>query len=203
MPNVGSRERIATGIILNIDRAGAAVVSVDIPQAAYTPTTEVGFSLQASTDLHLATYGVRYTVEVERRGGITPRALLGGEFLASSRSALAISILVGDPWDEAGKHVIESELNRSRGFVPGLPTDFVEGVRSGVMQDDWPLPPGVLTIDRAGYDAMESSSPIFMEAAMVLRACISAKLTGRAVEHNAKEAMLKFASMVYPPRHEG
>lgn len=190
-------------MILNIDRAGAAAVSVDIPQAAYKTTAEVGFSLQASTDLRVVAHGVRYTVEVQRRGGITPRALLGGEFLVSTGDASTVNILVGDPWDEAGKHVIKSELNRLRGFVPGLPTDFVEGVRSGLMQNDWPLPPGVLTIDRAGYDVMESSSPIFMAAAMVLRACISAEFTGHAVEHNAKEAMLKFASMVYPSGREG
>lgn len=200
---VEADERIATGMILNIDRAGAAAVSFDIPQAAYTPTAEVGFSTQASTNLHVVAHSVRYTVEVQRRGGITPRALLGGEFLVSVGSTSAINILVGNPWDEAGEHVIKSELNRLRGFVPGLPTDFVEGVRSGVTQDDWPLPSGVLTIDRAGYDVMESSSPIFMEAAMVLRACISAELTGHAVEHNAKEAMLKFASMAYRSGREG
>lgn len=61
---------------------------------------------------------------------------------------------------------------------------------------------GVLTIDRAGYDVMESSSSIFMEAAMVLRACISAELTGHAVEHNAKEVLLKFASIAYPSGRE-
>ncbi|SLE03189.1 hypothetical protein [Mycobacteroides abscessus] len=132
-----------------------------------------------------------------------PRALLGGEFLVSTGSVSAVNILVGNPWDEAGEHVIKSELNRLRGFVPGLPADFVEGVRSGLMQDNWPLPPGVLTIDRAGYDVMESSSPIFMEAAMVLRACISAELTGHVIEHNVETAMLKFASMVYPSGREG
>ncbi|WP_157932350.1 hypothetical protein [Mycobacteroides abscessus] len=200
---VEADERIATEMILNIDRAGAAAVSIDIPQAAYTPTTEIGFSVQASTGLQVVAHSVRYIVEVQRRGGIIPRALLGGEFLVSTGSASAVNILVGNPWDEAGEHVIKSELNRLRGFVPGLPADFVEGVRSGLMQDNWPLPPGVLTIDRAGYDVMESSSPIFMEAAMVLRACISAELTGHVIEHNVEAAMLKFASMVYPSGREG
>ncbi|WP_131815787.1 hypothetical protein [Mycobacteroides franklinii] len=125
-----------------------------------------------------------------------PRALLGGEFIVSTGSAATVNILVGNPWDETGEHAIKSELNRLRGFVPGLPEDFVEGVRGGLTQNEWPLPPGVLIVDRAGYDVMESSSPIFMEAAMVLRACISAALSGRAIERDAEAAMLKFASMI-------
>lgn len=48
------------------------------------------------------------------------------------------------------------------------------------------LPPGVLTVDRAGFDEVESSTAVFRQAAGLLRHLIAARLHHRDLEAEAR-----------------
>jgi hypothetical protein len=133
----------------------------------------------------------RALVEVQRRlGGLAPRALLGGEFVASdgAETSLEVAISAFSVFDTINQPSCPSQLWK-RPFNVGLPKEFGAAVLAGVRTTMSRLPAGVLRIDRAGYDLVNSSEPVFEMAAGLLTATIAAIVYGLNIEFEAKSVI--------------
>ena len=122
---------------------------------------------------------VRMHVEVLRRfGGLAPRALVGGQFVPgrSGQTQFAVAVATFGLFAD-DEPTCPSELWKEP-FTVGLPSEFARTVASAL--DEGPgLPAGTLTIDRAGFDLVNSSETIFGQAAAVLKAAMAARLSGQ------------------------
>ena len=170
---------------IDIPRHGAAALLDDDEAAAYD-VVEWRRSSRPASRSSATSSEVRMMVEVLRRfGGLAPRALVGGRFTPNPGGQTVLEIGIGHEF-EVGT-VVATYPSRlwSRGFALGLPPDFVEGVSKGI-DGASDLPAGVLTIDRGGFDEVNSSEVIFEQAASVLVACLAARLAGRDAEAAAR-----------------
>lgn len=78
-------------------------------------------------------------------------------------------------------------------FLVGLPTYLAGGVLRGLTESGGTaLPPGVLTVDRAGFDVVNSAEPVFAEAASVLVAVLAAILYERELKPVIRQAVAKW-----------
>jgi hypothetical protein len=189
---VAQAEWVAAAMMkLEVENHGIAAVDEDDTSAAYPVARVLTSTVSAMAEPNIGG-GARVLVEVLRRfGGIAPRALLGAEFLAGSDPAVQIEIAVApfDLLDGADQPTCPSRL-WTRPFTSGLPTDMADAVLRGLTAEPRiALPPGVLRVDRAGFDVMNSSEPIFTQAATVLRIAISAKLLGNDPEPALRDAI--------------
>jgi hypothetical protein len=175
-------------IIVDVPGHGVVAIDEDAAAAKYVATGHVVASRPASTT---ATVSVRALVEVQRRfGGLAPRALIGGEYRCDGSGECAID--VGYSAD-AGPEVksCASRLWR-RPFSVGLTDEFARGVLAGLIKEETSLPAGVLCIDRAGYDEVESSAFIFEQAAQMLRCVLMAMLLKVDVAGEARKLILSW-----------
>lgn len=140
-----------------------AAIHLDVEAARY------GADHEARQARHLAGSGLtdekRAVVEVHHRvGGNPQRALLGA--VLESGPADELSIRVGLSGTITNGAVPSCPGSLGRDLVPGLPDEFglavAEALSFGLHI------PGVLTVDRAAYDEVESSRRIFGIAAAVL-----------------------------------
>ncbi len=171
--------------IVDIRRHGAAALLEDDEAAAFD-VVEWRRSSRPASRSSATSSEVRLIVEVLRRfGGLAPRALVGGRFTPKPGRRTVLEIGVGHEF-EVGS-VVDTYPSRlwSRGFALGLPPDFVEGVSRGI-DGASDLPAGVLTIDRGGFDEVNSSEVIFEQAASLLVACLAARLAGQDPEAAAR-----------------
>ncbi|WP_433663651.1 hypothetical protein ACQPW1_16940 [Nocardia sp. CA-128927] len=118
-------------------------------------------------------------VEVQRRfGGVAPRALLGAEFVVGEGQTTLVEVGVSgfEMLDGDDQPQCRSRLWK-RPFTVGLPVDLADAVVQGLaIESGAALPPGVLRVDRAGFDMVNSASPVFNQAASLLRIALAAKL---------------------------
>jgi hypothetical protein len=63
-------------------------------------------------------------------------------------------------------------------FTIGLPSEFAQAVADALAAGP-ALPPGTLTIDRAGFDLVNSAEMIFGQATTVLTTAMAARLSGQ------------------------
>lgn len=103
----------------------------------------------------------RMYVEVLRRfGGIAPRALLGAQFVPGQGNRTHINVGVSTfGMFDADQPTCPSVL-WNQPFTIGLPDEFARAVASSLGKGP-ALPAGTLTIDRAGFDLVNSSEMIF------------------------------------------
>lgn len=134
---------------------------------------------------------VRAVVEVRRQlGGMSPRALLGGTFEPTTSGDVSVQVVMSDTALGLGEPATcASELGKP--LVPGLPEEFASAVLTGLTggEPDLVLPPGVLTIDRAGYDEVESASRIFELTSELLLRVVAARVAGSDLAETVREAM--------------
>lgn len=69
-----------------------------------------------------------------------------------------------------------------RPFILGLPGEFGSAVLAGVCVTENPLPAGLLRIDRAGFDLVNSSEQVFEMAADLLITTVAAIVYGLNIE---------------------
>jgi hypothetical protein len=112
-----------------------------------------------------------------------PRALVGGHFVPDEGDPV-IEIAVSDADLQDGTSVV-SRLWRP--LVPGLPAEFANAVVDGLRRR--PIPRGLLRIDRAGYDPVESSPLAFELAAELLATVIAARARDRDIESAVRTAI--------------
>ncbi|MFD9963006.1 hypothetical protein [Amycolatopsis sp. NPDC058986] len=156
---------------------GAVAISGDIGDAAYPVADWLRTTRPAGPGQ--ASRPVRIVVEVLRRlGGITPRALIGGEFTPSTtrETHLAVGVAGYSLFDADDKPICPSRL-WNQPFTAGLPPEFGPTVLDTLGALTPVLPAGTLTLDRAAFDLVNSSEQIFAQAATVLHAVVTAHLT--------------------------
>jgi len=130
-----------------------AALAVDVPSAAFVAASVERDTFPAVGDDGEA---VRVVVEVLRQhGGMAPRALIGGKFEPGGTD-----LLVDVSISERGKERRTCRSQLGRRLVPGLPSEFAWPVFDGLRRAA-KLPAGQLTVDRAGYDPVESSPLMF------------------------------------------
>lgn len=84
---------------------------------------------------------------------------------------------------------VPSRLSPNWPYIAGLPAEFATSVLSVLTGDPASptLPPGVLRLDRAAFDEIESSSAVFAQASAVLDCAISAAVRGLDVDHEVRK----------------
>ncbi|HEX5496436.1 MAG TPA: hypothetical protein VFX70_17890 [Mycobacteriales bacterium] len=174
-------ERFGSELItIDVERHGMVVINRDDDRARYSAGGWLTGSRPAAEGVGRP---VRMLVEVLRRfGGHVPRALLGGEFLPAGRdhsATIEVGYVAG-----AGESAVASCPSRlwNRPFCAGLPEEFASAVLDGLVDTGARLPPGVLRVDRAGFDEVESSAWVFGLAANVLGCGLVAMFTDANVE---------------------
>ncbi|MDQ0028783.1 hypothetical protein [Arthrobacter bambusae] len=127
----------------------------------------------------------RAVVEILRfGGGLMPRALLGGIFQPSCAGELVVEVGATGK-TVAGVPSCASQLSSS--MVPGLPDEFARSVADGLVAR--PLPAGLIVVDRAAFDPVDSSPFAFILAAELLTAVLEAKSLDRNVKEAARAAI--------------
>lgn len=127
----------------------------------------------------------RCVVEILRRGGgLMPRALLGGVYTPGGENELVIE--VGSSGSSlAGAPTCVSQLWRP--LVPGLPDEFALPSVDGLLRSA--LPPGLVVLDRAAFDPVESSPLAFELVAELLAIVLGAMSTGQDIEKVTRAAI--------------
>ncbi|WP_405488606.1 hypothetical protein [Nocardia sp. NBC_00511] len=179
-------------MIIEIEQYGAVAVEPGDDAAADYVAAQQLTASEAATGATDRPQDVRVLVEVQRRlGGIAPRALLGGRFVTGpgDTTRIAVAIAGFDALGGDGQPTCDSRLWR-RPFTSGLPSDFGGAVLESLTKaTDAGLPAGTLTVDRAGFDEINSSEVIFAQAAAFLRLSIAALLDGRDPEPLLRSAI--------------
>jgi hypothetical protein len=185
---VAEDERIGAAVIdLDVQRHGQAAVYHDEVLATFVESGSEQARRPAGEDLGRS---ARVVVEVQRRfGGLAPRALLGAEFIVNSGAETVFHVgfsAIPDP-----PAACPSRL-WTRPFTVGLPEEFAPAVLDGLVAEGATWPPGVLRVDRAGFDEVESSSVIFEQTATALARALAASLRGTDIEEELRTLMLKW-----------
>lgn len=181
--------------MISIDVPGHGLVAVELrqdePRATYQVVERLSGARQALPGD--GDRSVRVIVEVQRRfGGMTPRVVLGGEFTAQHHTETAVEVLAGASYDALvaapASPVVPSRLSPDWPYLAGLPAEFAPVVLSVLTGDaaGATLPPGVLRVDRAAFDEVESSGPVFGQASAVLDRVISAVVRGLDVDDEVR-----------------
>lgn len=150
-------------VIVELSATRKAAVVEDEQSAFYSSATWHTRSVPSEA-VGGESFAVRAVVETFSFGsGQTPRALLGGKFRPGPGAKLTAEVGSSrDPWN-APKNCA------SRLWLPfraGLPEEYVGAVLEGLA--DAQLPPGTLSVDRAGHDEVNSSAQSFHTAAQLL-----------------------------------
>ena len=133
---------------------------------------------------------VRATVEIRRRsGGIAPRALVGGRLRRAEGTALRVAT---SPRLTLGA-ATSCPSSLSNALVPGLPREFAKAVMDGLIEASLGSDIcGELTVDRSGYDEVESSPIAFRRAARLLRCALAAQAGQRDEVEEVRELMARW-----------
>ena len=170
-------------MIISVGTRRAAVLG-DEPTATFDRSQTLRASVPGVPS-EMPLQAVRCVVEILRHGGgLMPRALLGGYYTPGRADELVIEVGVSGSV-AAGTPTCASAL--ARPLVPGLPIEFARSVEAGLLRSA--LPPGIVVVDRAAFDPVESSPLAFELAAELLAVALGAMSAGRVVEDAARAAV--------------
>ncbi|WP_329055362.1 hypothetical protein OG738_17995 [Amycolatopsis sp. NBC_01488] len=170
--------------IVEVERHGLAAIGEGDHSAAYQAAEWLRSSLPA---IAAPANPIRMHVEVLRRfGGLAPRALLGAQFVPGqgSQTQFAVAVATFGLFDADDEPTCPSVLWKEP-FTVGLPSEFARAVANALAEGP-SLPAGLLTIDRAGFDLINSSEMIFGQTAAVLKTAIAARLSGQDADTAAR-----------------
>ncbi len=181
---VAQHERIGSTVItIDVERHGLVAVEEDDERACFV---EAGRLRARRAAPEGSGRPVRVLVEVQRRfGGLAPRALLGARFLPVPTTDIVFEV---DCAPGGASAACPSRL-WSRPFTVGLPEEFASAVLDALLADATPWPAGVLRVDRAGFDEIESSEVVFGQAAGVLACAMAAMLREQDLEAAVRAVM--------------
>lgn len=186
-----AREKWIESSVLTIEVECRAAVAIDDDDehARHDVSDRLSVSQSAGHTPIGVRSPVRALVEVQRRfGGLAPRALVGGQFVLDTGFATVFEVYVGIGPADRSSPECRSRLWK-RPFTVGLPVDFAPATLRGFRDHDT-LPAGILTLDRAGFDVVESSAVVFAEAAALLRLILACQVYGRDVEREVRALVL-------------
>lgn len=121
---------------------------------------------------------VRAVVEVRRAaGGVSPRALIGGEMRHSGHGARQVRVGQSSKMTLGAARTCASLV---RGMlVPGLPPEFAQAALDGAVRVPARWGSGdLMVVDRAAYDEVDSSPAAFEFAGGILVLALIARLAG-------------------------
>ena len=152
-------------VILDLGSRSASVLP-DEPTAEFVSSSvyEVHVTPAESCTIWQAR---RAVVELRQFSGQAPHALLGGVF-HPDEAGLRVRVA---STSATHRRTCRSQLRRRR-LIPGLPPEFGAAAADGLLRTI-ELGPGVLTVDRAGYDPVETSQAIVELAAEILGRVLS------------------------------
>lgn len=157
----------------------ALAVRAEHEAAAFIPTGSLSDSELVDPSSSMAP-GARAVVELRAvAGGLRPRGLLGGEF--APRPGTEIMFRLGHSGALGlGAPATCPSVIGGQALVAGLPVEFAQAALDGLVrvQCAAALPAGVLSIDRGGYDEVESSQMVFERASGLLRCVLTALVVG-------------------------
>lgn len=161
---VAQHERASAAMItVDVPGHGVAVVDYEDADPNFEPVGWLRGSCPATRDALPGVIELR--VEVLRRlGGLSPRALLGGVYVPQGVGAFVAEVAYSGSDATPGRW--PSQLAR-RTFAAGLPSEFAGAVVDELAKSRH-LPAGVLRIQHAGFDEVDSSSVTFRQAARLL-----------------------------------
>lgn len=173
-------------LLVEVSAVKKAAVVEDEPTAFYPSaawhTRSVTSQAPAGGDVH----AVRAVVETFRfPSGLMPRALIGAKYRPGPGSQLSVEVGSSrDPWNAPKVCVSRLWLHP---FRAGLPEEYVAAVLEGLA--DPALPPGVVSVDRAGHDEANSSPEAFFDAARLLASVLRTMLVTDDVEPVVREVV--------------
>lgn len=154
--------------ILVAKGAFRVAMTVEAPGAAFDPERSLVADVPAAPGDGRGAR--RAAVEFYRAvGGLPQRALLGGIWSPSSTGVLRVEVALSGRWADEPR-TYPGQLGHW--LLPGLPDEYGEEVMN--MLTAAGLPSGVLTVDRAAHDPVESSQVAFRATALVLAAALGA-----------------------------
>ncbi|SEF27076.1 hypothetical protein SAMN05421837_103621 [Amycolatopsis pretoriensis] len=163
--------------IVEVERHGLVAIGEGDHPAAYQAAEWLRSSRPA---VGTVANPVRMHVEVLRRfGGLAPRALVGGQFVPGqgNQTQFTVAVATFGLFDADDEPTCPSELWKEP-FTVGLPSEFARAVADALGEGPG-VPAGTLTIDRAGFDLVNSSEMIFGQAAAALKTAMVAQLSGQ------------------------
>jgi hypothetical protein len=195
---VAEDERVGSAMtVIDVPRHGAAALADDDPAATYAVADRLSRSSAAARGSG-AGLTVRAIVEVQRRlGGMAPRAVVGGEFTTSDGNEAVFEVLAGASYEslvESGRRpesAVTSLIYPEWRFVAGLPHEYAASALDGLAEGPCArlLPAGILRLDRAAFDEIESAGPVFAQASAALCCVLAAKVEGRDVDAALRAAV--------------
>jgi hypothetical protein len=161
--------------IVHHGRTWRIAVSDVTESASFDPTGWLRSSTSSGpAAAHLPAASVMTEV-MRASGGMLPRALVGGHFHAGG-SELRLEVGSTGDLTLGANQRCPSRLGSP--LVAGLPVEFAQPLLDGLTKWSSLLPPGVLRVDYAAYDEVESSAVAFEHAGRALSWAMSALISG-------------------------
>jgi len=175
-------------ITVDVPRHGTVALDEDDERLRYDTVDRLSASRPAGGQGRQR-QSVRALVEVQRRvGGMAPRAVVGGEFVVGDGAETVFEVLAGAAYDALvaqGREgrpgvTLPGRIHTRWPLIAGLPAEFAESTLRGLVDNPCAgsMPAGVLRLDRAAFDEVESANPVFAQAGAALCCALAAKLQG-------------------------
>jgi hypothetical protein len=155
------------------------VIGTDHVPAAFVPTSVLRDS-EPAVPMLPAAMPVRAVVELRGLfGGMRYRALLGAEFAPRPGSAIMFEVGHSGTLALGGPATCQSLIGETA-LVVGLPLEFAHASLDGLVRARCatPLAAGMLRVDRAGYDDVDSAHMVFERAGGLLCCVLRAAAGG-------------------------
>jgi hypothetical protein len=118
-----------------------------------------------------------------RHSGMNTRALLGGTFTLDAASAVTVVHLHAEDRDITVERTDPCPSRLGPALLRGLPSDLADAALSGLVgSGEPPLPGGVLVIDRAAHDQVDSSEFAFRLVGDFLVYMLAARFAGADID---------------------
>lgn len=136
---------------------------------------------------------VRALVELKAvTGGLRPRAMLGGEFAPEQGTGITFAVDHSGALGLGAAATCPSLIGGSS-LVAGLPLEFARAVLDGLVRVKCATTTtaGVLHVDRAGHDEVDSSQMVFERASGLLRCVLTASVGGADIDEERLRELLR------------
>lgn len=155
-------------MVIEVGHVRAAILDHEIREAvAHTSTATPEGLAQLDAGHESRSVVVEYH---HRIGGLPQRGMLGGTWSPDASGKLSVEVRISAPSTADQRAPYRGALGRD--FVLGLPDEYRDAVSNTLLNSG--LGAGLLVVDRAAHDLVESSVVAFRATASLLAAALSA-----------------------------